>query len=196
MAKKNDIKKISITQFENYANTFEEFTEVHLNEELNMVVRKVLPFVEAKAFVNTVVDTCFNDDGEYLPELKRVAIYICTVSLYSNIRIPLDKAKAYYLILKTGIYEKILPYIDMEQYTDIENAISAKIRHRCSIDIQNAKKRFDEAIDVLNNAGEMMTNLFSGVNEEDLKLLVDNMDKFELDEGKIVDAFMDRKLKE
>ena len=97
MAKKSE-KKVSISALDNiigerFLNTVEEKWY-----DIEVKMRKNIPFTEMLAFVNDVVSSCFQQKGEYVPEALDFAIKSNIIIRYTNVSLP-DNLEHRYEIL-------------------------------------------------------------------------------------------------
>lgn len=80
--------------------------------------------------VNNILTLCTNSEtGEYIPVAKELAIRICTIGEFTNIKVPHDTGKCFELAFNTGVYESICSIhesICSEIRSAAEDAIRAK----------------------------------------------------------------------
>ena len=171
--------------------TVEESVEVDFHGQ-QLVIKKFLPFSEMIGFVNEVVEGCFSEDGEYLPEIKSFLAEINLISYYSNVRLPDDTKHKYDIINKTSIVPVIQQAIDQDQYRTIMRSIDEKINHRVYTNEQLFNNRLEQAITTINTIVNSVKESFDGITPEDLKNIVGAISENGVDEEKIVKAYLNQ----
>lgn len=127
MAKKQN--KLTIDAFKKYQKN--NMTQVRLDDDTTLDVRRTLSFDECVLFVNSVCNACFNDEtGEYMPEYRHLLTKLNMLMRYANVPFPEDIGVAYEIISNTNICRKVEDAIDETQYFHILDAIDEKINYR------------------------------------------------------------------
>lgn len=143
--------------------------KIKLNEILDMVtnvgktvkigkskinVKQYLSSEKFIEFVNTVVDSCFDDKGNYHAEYKEVVYRYEIVSLFTNIDISEMSVSEVYDCSNQAWYEGVLGVIPVVQIAELNTAIDDKIDYR----IRTKRSSFDELCDTLLNVVENQSN--------------------------------------
>ena len=158
-----------------------------------LVVKTTLPFADMVRFVNEVVDNCFSDSGEYLPEVKKFIIDINIVQYYSNVRLPDDVKHKYDIIIKTGIADVVRQYVDDDQFASIMRAIDDKIRSRVHTNEQLFENRLSVAMHTIESLIQNVKTSFEGISPEDVKNMLNAISDGKFDEEKLVSAYLNAK---
>lgn len=166
----------------------EQTTEFEWNG-ISIVVNRTLPMETMLEFVDYVVKTCFSDDGEYLPEVKDFAIKSCLLEMYANFDLPTDLATRYAVIYNSDIVDAVLNRIEGRQFGEIINAIEQKIANLAQANVQMVYAQMNRINDEFENLQNNIAALFTGVDQDDIKKLVNAISNGNIDEGKIVQAF-------
>lgn len=166
----------------------EQTTEFEWNG-MSIVVNRTLPMETMLEFVDYVVKTCFSDDGEYLPEVKDFAIKSCLLEMYANFDLPTDLATRYAVIYNSDIVDAVLNRIEGRQFGEIINAIEQKIANLAQANVQMVYAQMNRINDEFENLQNNIAALFTGVDQDDIKKLVNAISNGNIDEGKIVQAF-------
>lgn len=166
----------------------EQTTEFEWNG-MNIVVNRTLPMETMLEFVDYVVKTCFSDDGEYLPEVKDFAIKSCLLEMYANFDLPKDLPTRYAVIYNSDIVDAVLNRIEGRQFGEIINAIEQKIANLAQANVQMVYAQMNRINDEFENLQNNIAALFTGVEQDDIKKLVNAISNGNIDEGKIVQAF-------
>lgn len=166
----------------------EQTTEFEWNG-MSIVVNRTLPMETMLEFVDYVVKTCFSDDGEYLPEVKDFAIKSCLLEMYANFDLPTDLPTRYAVIHNSDIVDAVLNRIEGRQFGEIINAIEQKIANLAQANVQMVYAQMNRINDEFENLQNNIAALFTGVEQDDIKKLVNAISNGNIDEGKIVQAF-------
>lgn len=115
----------------------DDYIVVHwLGQEV--LIKKYLSLLEVLEFVSSVVDVCYQEEGDavvYKPEVQTYAVQHTMVSLYTNINLSEsddeedEEFSAYDFVTQSGIIDLILEHIDYGQYDSIIKAIASKIKY-------------------------------------------------------------------
>lgn len=189
MAKKE--KRISINALEKIAK--EQFPESVTEQwfDIEVTIKRSLPLKEMLQFVQEVVDACFTTDGTFVPEIMDFATKSGILTHYANFTLPDNLEKQYWLIYSTGAVDMVCQHINMVQLQEMIGGINRKIDHMCDTDIVATKAKLNDLYEAFIKMGAEMSDLFSGVNAEELQKMVDALGSTELSEEKVVSAYIE-----
>lgn len=145
---------------------------------------ETLSMVQMVTFVDSVVDSCFDKDGDYISEMKEFLIRTFTVQLYTNVRMPQNIEKQYDIVFGGDLYEVLIQHINKDQYGSMIEAIEDKLRYRVDADIVASRKSINELLLRFEAWGEEL----SKISADDVKNIAGALNGFDLDEEKLVDA--------
>jgi hypothetical protein len=186
------INKVSVSDFEKSAKGVERTIDVDW-AGVAVTVTPTLSLTEMLEFVHSVVESCFSDDGEYIPEVKDFAVYRNVLERYANFRLPVDVDKCYALIYGTDAVEFVLGHINEKQWHDMIEAIEEKIQFRLDSMADSMRAKMEEFLGAMNALQEQTKHVFDGMSEEDMKKLVGAIEQGGLSEEKLVAAYLDQK---
>lgn len=194
MAKKE--KRISINALEKVAK--EQFPESVTEQwfDIEVTIKRSLPLKEMLEFVQEVVDACFTMDGTFVPEVMDFATKSGILTHYANFTLPDNLEKQYWLIYSTGAVDMVCQHINMTQLQEMIGGINRKIDHMCDTDIVATKAKLNDLYEVFVKMGTEVSDLFSGVNADELQKMVGNLGSTELSEEKIVSAYIEHMKKD
>ena len=175
------IEKVMKEQFAGEPKTFDWYgVEIEHKENI--------PMEYAVTFVNNVVDTCFDKDGNYIPEFKDFLIRSFTVQMYSNVRLPQDLKKQYDILYNSDLYNVLIQHVDIVQYDTLLMAIDEKLEYRRNADVMTMRMTLNNLISQFQNFGEQLNQ----VEIEDVRNIAEAINGVDLDEEKFVDAILNR----
>ena len=188
------MKKVSIRSIEEAVEgKTQDTTTVEFNG-LEINVKRILPFYDMIRFVRDVVSGCFADEtGRYMPEVFPFMIRLCVLAYYTNVNIPQKVEKQYELSYTTGLYETIIDNIDKTQFNDICNAIYNSIEHSAEANINEIHTQFISIQSTFRELVEQFKEVFSGIDTNELKNVIDSITDRGIDEGKLIRAYIDNK---
>lgn len=160
---------------------------------VSVTVTPTLSLTDMLEFVNNVVESCFSDDGEYIPEVREFAVRRNTLEKYGNFRMPTDVHKCYDLLYGTDAFEWIKGYINEAQYADIMVAVEDKIQFRLDSMVDSLRVKMEEFLGAMNALQEQTKHVFDGMSDEDMKKLVGAIEHGGMSEEKLVAAYLDQK---
>lgn len=189
MAKKE--KRISINALEKIAK--EQFPESVTEQwfDIEVTIKRSLPLKEMLEFVQEVVDACFTTDGTFVPEIMDFATKSGILTHYANFTLPDNLEKQYWLIYSTGAVDMVCQHINMVQLQEMIGGINRKIDHMCDTDIVATKAKLNDLYEAFVKMGTEVSELFSGVNADELQKMVGALGNTELSEEKIVSAYIE-----
>ena len=161
---------------------------------LSLVIERHLNLAEMAKFGDVCVRACFNpDDASYSPEVKDLAIRSCIVALYTNVTLPKNIAKQYELIYHSMILDTISVNVDQIQLNAIIRAIDDKVEHLAAANIEMVNKQMNDLYGALDGVQKQMSEMFNGVDADDIKNIMGALTDGGLDEEKLVKAYMANK---
>lgn len=186
-----EINKISAQKFEEAVNA--NVNNIVHGEFWGMEIemRYTLSLPEVLEFVNELVETCFLDDGEFVPEIMDFTLKNNVLTRYANFELPMDLNKQYELIYLSGVAEYVMSKINQIQLREIVEAAKKKINFKCQNDIAGVRAQLAELTEYFENIGTQMEQMMSGVSGEDIEKLAQAMADGALSEEKIVSAYID-----
>lgn len=189
MAKKE--KRVSVNALEKIAK--EQFPESVTEQwfDIEVTIKRSLPLKEMLQFVQEVVDACFTTDGTFVPEIMDFATKSGILTHYANFTLPDNLEKQYWLIYSTGAVDMVCQHINMVQLQEMIGGINRKIDHMCDTDIVATKAKLNDLYEAFVKMGTEVSDLFSGVNAEELQKMVGTLGGTELNEEKIVSAYIE-----
>lgn len=193
----NKTKKISINAMDKVIK--ENYIPSHTIDwnGLEVVIKPTLTFKDMMSFVDSVVKTCFtSDNGAYMPEAKDFAVKSNILEKYTNFTLPNNLEHRYEMIYYTDIIETVFKYTNKNQFNAMMDAINSKIENIAQANIENINKQMIElqaSFEIFQNRIESM---FDGINLEDIPDIMDKIASGNLDESKIVEAYMSMTAKE
>lgn len=188
MAKK-EMNMISIEKMDEIMNDyFPAFEVVDFHGE-ELTVQKRIPFALVCEMVKKVADACFDENGEFSPEIRDFALRLCCVEAYTNVRLPEDNVEHQYEIVgRSDLWSIMLRVIDSDQMDEICNAIQDRIDARLDANRAAFEHEINKLTQALDEMGKQVTELFGSVSPEDLQALLGAIGEHGVDEEKIVQA--------
>lgn len=188
------IKKVSITAFDKIVD--ESYVPSNSIEwhGIELIIKRTLSFSEMMTFVNKVVQTCFSEeDGTYLPEVRDFMINSCVLEMYGNFAIPSNIEHLYSLIYCSDAVQTVLGNVNRFQFDEIVDAIDRKIEYLAQSHIDTITKQAEALYASVENLQQQLADVFSGVKAEDMKKMIGAISNSQIDEEKLVAAYIDQK---
>lgn len=182
--------KISISTFDKIVeNTYTPSKTVEWHDT-EIVIKNTLSLSEMMAFVDGVTKSCFtSDNGTYLPEVKDFAIKCCVLEMYTNISMPSNVEHKYRLIYCSDVISIVMVHINNQQMDEIIRAINNKVDHIAQANIEMINKQASELYSSFDSLQKQFTEVFSGVDANEVSKLVGAITDGKLDEEKLVRAY-------
>lgn len=196
MAKKTT-NKVSVRAFEKVVKEVENKETTFEWNGLEITVKRTISFQDILNFVNSVAESCFDSTtGKYMPEVKLFMIKLFTLSYYTNIAMPQNLEEKYRFVYHTDIFEAVKECIDKRQFCELCDAIEEKLDYMASSRIGEIEKQIIGLSDVIEDIEKKISDLFVGINSDDITKLVGAMTNGKLDEEKLMSAYFAEKEKE
>ena len=189
------IEKISVDAFErqveaNRPNNISTF----MWGDVEVSVKRRLPFADVLEFVDNVVKTCFTQkDLTYLPEVKNFTIKSDVLTMYANFTMPSDVKYQYELIYDSDIVSEVIKYIDREQFDEILAAIDDKIDAEIQIGASMLKAQVSKLITSISDLENRFSDIFSGIGEKEMANMISAITDGKFDADKLISAYFDKK---
>ena len=186
-------KKVSISAVDNIIG--ERFLNVVSEQwyDVEVKMRRSLPFTDMLTFVNDVVQSCFQRDGVYTPEVLDFAIKSNIISRYTNVSLP-DKLEHRYAILYcSDLVDFVCQHINMQQVQEMVTSINRKLSYMCETNTVAIQNRLNDLVSSFEEMQKQTADVFGGVTQEDVTRLVGAIGNSTLTEERIVEAYMKQK---
>lgn len=160
---------------------------------VNVHIIRSISLQEMLKFAASVTESCFAEDGTYMPEAFELAFTCNVLTRYANFTLPESTEKKYQLIYQTEALPFVCNYINMEQLDDIRLAIKKKIDYVRAIEMNEQRAKMDELISVCSELLEKIGSIFPEMSQEEMMAALQTMGNQQFDEEKLVKAYMKEK---
>ena len=154
MAKK--VKKIGTNALELVAKKLHNEMDVQW-EGIDIHITPTISMKSMIEFVEDVVDSCFRESGDYVPQIMDYAIQENIVTRYSNLALPNDLEKKYELLIDTEIADFICQHINQSQFREILKSIDRKLRYLSDTDVQKVRMDIANLFDAFDRMQETVS---------------------------------------
>ncbi len=161
-------------------NTFEWCNGVTVD-----VVHSV-PFATELAIIEAMVQSCFDEDGNYFPVLADMMYRHEVIAKYTNIELPEDVEVCYALFYNTDLWLRVSEYIDDVQLRNIQNAAYEMIYQRNDMRAESLKKSVESMVENFSK----ITDALDGISAADISGMFSAFANGDIDESKIVNAIL------
>jgi len=187
-------KKISISSLDKIIK--ENFSNKSMHEwyGVEVAVKHSLSFTETLEFVGSVVDSCFQPNGDYIPEVMDFAIKSNILSKYTNISLPDNLEHRYEIIYNSDVVDFVCQHINKTQLQEIVTASVRKVEHLCNTGIVEIRAKLNGLVDSFAEMQTQTEEMFSNVSADDIAKVMSAIgNNGEISEEKIVQAFLKHK---
>ncbi len=193
MAKKND--KVSVSAFDKYVKDNCDSRPIQIEVGgLSFMVKPVLSFEDLLTFAKIVADSCFSDNGEFVPEVREFMIRRNILERYAGFTMPQNLEKQYELVtMASEVIDEIVAHVDQRQFRALLDAIGEKIDAKQMINESAVTKQVNELYGFMANMQSQLESMFAGVDSGDMARLVSAISEGGLDQEQIVKAYFDYK---
>ena len=186
------IKEVSVNALEKVATEkFSNQFEVQW-EGVPITVTPTITLKDMMEFAENVVETCFDNDGDYHPELLDFAVQSEMISKYTNIRLPQNLEKRYHLLSVTGLADEVQEYINAIQFKELLRAIDRKLRYMTDCNIQQIRSEVKSLTDSFKGMEKRAEEMMEGFSAIDAGKLMDFLSGNRPSEEKIVEAYIEK----
>ena len=189
MAKK--IKKVSVSKIDYIHDTTFSNSTVEEWNGVEVLINKSISLSDMLSFVADVVSKCFDENGDYYPELMDFAIKENILTRYASFTMPKNIDKRYDFLYQTDAVEFVCGHINVDQLKDIVESIECKLEYVRESDIMFIRSKFSSLIDSIESLQSKAEDLFSGVTKEDVSKVIGCIGSGMFDEAKLVRAYTD-----
>ena len=151
-----------------------------------LTVYRRLTFAEMLGFVKNVVELCFSEADEYLPEVQDFALRSSVIQYYGRIALPPDIEQKYTLVYDTDLCKVIMDNIDKEQFNAMLDAISMKIRYRAQANIEELRRNMNDMIRRFEELEYNIASIFTGIDGDTMRSVADAVSSGAFDMEKLV----------
>lgn len=165
-----------------------------INENVNIIewngyevrIQSLVDLVTAIAIVSKVSDTCFNDDGDFTPDMKDFITRVSIISLYTDIELPESAEEQYAFLYATDIYQAVVQCINQEQLSEIFDNIDKVIEYRIQANRDAMLSGVSSVYARVEHMVDEFEEVFKGTDSGDIASLVKAVSNMKIDEKAIV----------
>lgn len=183
-------KKIKVSKIQEIANNITPIINKIEWNDIEIEIKNTLSVEECIRLVKNATDNCFTDDGEFLPEMLAFSIGVSTIAVYTNLELPDSTEDKYKVITYTDLMEKITSNINQLQYEDLLHAIDDKVEYKTKTNIEAIRVQVNELYFKAEELFNQIAETFSQSGMEDFKTMISAVANHEVDEGKIMEAYL------
>lgn len=187
-------KKITVKAFEEARKATYNPIETFDWNGIEVTIKKTLSLKEMMEFVDGVVKSCFEKDtNAYIPEIQEFATKVCVLEKYANFTMPSNVESQYVLIYTTDIVKHVLNRINTEQFNEICDAISKKVKNLAQANIEAINRQVNELYVSFDNLQTKFSSLFEGISGDDIHAIAGALANGSFDEEKLVKSYINMK---
>ncbi len=191
MAKNNN--RISVNALERiFKEQKKDITTIEWQGE-TLEIKHTLGLADMLGFVNDIVESCFGEDDQYLPEVMDFAVKCGILTKYANLTLPKNLELRYDIIYNTDAVQTVYDSISTEQLSEIVESARRKIKCRRDTHISAVHQRLSEVATAFEEMKNNMDSLFSKVSGEEIGNFLETLTKSNLDEENVVKAYLKAK---
>lgn len=191
----NKVKKISINALEKCIERKPETVNIEWNG-LDITIKTKLSFEEMMAFVDGVAESCFAADTKaFIPVAKDFVIGCLVIEMYSNLTLPQNVNKKYEIVSGCDVVDVILKNVDKAQFDNIVKSINEKIRYLIEENLAQATIKTNDLLYSVSDIESKVGDLVSKITPDDMRTLITSISNGKLDEGKLMEAYLESKNK-
>lgn len=185
-------KKISISSLDKVIK--ESFPDKSTLEwrGIEVAVKPSLEFTEVLEFVGSVVDSCFHEQGGFMPEVMDFAIKSNIISRYTNISLPDRLEHRYEILYNSDVVDVVCQNINMNQLREIAASIDRKISYLCNTNIMSIQKQMTELVSAFEEMQRKTADMFANFTPDDMTKIVSAFDNNGFDTDKIVASYLEQ----
>lgn len=161
--------------------------------ELDIDIFRTLSFTQMLKFVKSIVDLCFDENEEYLPEIKDFATKRAVIESYTNIALPQNVEKCYEILFVSDIVQFIVQHIDEEQFYGMMAAVDEKIKYRVRNNIDKTNTMISDAAAKLESMERDIESVLSGVDGDSVGKMINAIANGALDKDALAEAIVKEK---
>lgn len=174
MARKNAMK-VSVNTWKKVIATTKPPVKNIKWHDITIRVKESLSIEDMLSFVNTTVDSCFdNETGEYLSYMQDFVIKSLVLEKYANFAMPQNIDDRYSLVYDTDAVSVVMNNINMMQFAAITNAIQKKIDYMVTSNAAMLNKQFNEMMKIFESLQPQIESILSTIGNDSFKKLLSN----------------------
>lgn len=159
---------------------------------VDVTIKKNLSLKDMLEFVNDVVDSCFQDDGRFMPEIVDFAVKSNILTKYANYSLPDKLDHRYEILYCTDAVEFVTQHINSEQLNEITSSIHKKINYLCNTNVMNIQKQIMGLVSSFEDMQQKTADMFAGLTPEDVSKVMGAFEDGKLSEEKLVEAYLQK----
>lgn len=187
-------KKITIDAFEKAAGKADNIFKLTWRG-IDINIKKHISYEELVVASAAIADSCFTEDGSYIPEALDVALRLTVIALYTNLTIPASLEKRYEMACFSGVADDVIRVIDRRQFTMLENCAKERIRVRADAAVDSVIRQANDVsnaiVELRDKFDREFSSLLGNVTPEEMSAVIRGVASQEMDEEKVVKAYMD-----
>lgn len=160
---------------------------------ININVKDKLSIPDVSRFVAIASDICFTNSGDYLPEVYNYALYVATITVFTDFKLPESVEEQYNLIMYTDITSVILDHVNYKIYEELAGCVKEKVDYKVKLHISSIQEQSEK---LLSSVEEMITKfegIFGSISPDGITDMIKAFSGGSVDEEKIMEAYMKNK---
>ena len=160
---------------------------------ININVKDKLSIPDVSRFVAIASDICFTNSGDYLPEVYNYALYVATITVFTDFKLPESVEEQYNLIMYTDITSVILDHVNSKIYEELVGCVKEKVDYKVKLHISSIQEQSEK---LLSSVEEMITKfegVFGSISPDGITDMIKAFSGGSVDEEKIMEAYMKNK---
>lgn len=172
MAKKSE--KVLVKDLDTALSQRPDKVEVNWNGKI-MTVKQYIDFTDFIKLVQIAADSCFSEDGYYLPQNKDYIMRVALLSYFTDVNLPENNEKRYRHVYDTDIFDKFMENANQIAIRRVIITVDEIINERVRATHSSAT-----ALNLIFKALNSITEIFDGVSKEDIDNFIKKENETEL----------------
>lgn len=182
MAKKTENSSAAVSTFERYYKSIaKDPVEIVFGEGAAKMTVQVKPLLDIGTFasvVDSVANTCFDEDGKYIAWVRDVAFMHSVIAAYTNLSLPTNFKKEFDLLMGTDVYHKVVDVVNKYQFAMLRKAVADKINATTGENNCSRKQELDRVLAMLNLITQMCQQfgtIFTEITGSDMQAIMEKL---------------------
>ena len=146
------------------------------HKQYDIAVKRTLDFNDAMRFVMDIVNSCSDEKtSNYSPEGFDFAARVNTLIYYAGFVVPSDIYKAYDVVYRTELFNKIYEIIDRTQFNVLIKAAKDKLAYMRDAFLSSQASKINELVSKMDAIMDDGNAVVAALNSDEMRSKIDDM---------------------
>ena len=154
-----------------------------------ITVARSLTYNELLYFVEYVANSCFTDDGIYVPQVFTTMFRSAVINSFTDIEVPVEMDAKFSFVNYTSVYDEVAAVVGKDLIGYLSDIVDEKIDYLIKQNTESIKADLQKTAGMLQGVAQTVQDMAKGFDADTISGLMTALDKNTADRNQLIAAY-------